>query len=49
VSLLQQTIKDSERILGNDHPSTLSVRANLADMYQGLGQYEEALVLLQCH
>ena len=45
--LLQQTLYDSNRILGPDHPSTLTTRANLAGILQDLGRYEEAAELLQ--
>lgn len=47
LALLHQTLADSERIFGSDHPSTLSVRSNLASMYQSLGRYVEAAALLQ--
>jgi tetratricopeptide (TPR) repeat protein len=45
--LLEQTLAASERILGPDHPSTLSVRANLASAYQEIGRREEAVALLE--
>jgi hypothetical protein len=47
LALLQQTLAASERILGSDHPSTLTVRANLAGVYQQLGRREEALAPMQ--
>src|SRR5260370_29124196 len=45
--LLERTLADSERILGPDHPSTLTVRANLAGVYQQLGRSAQASVLLE--
>ena len=45
--LLQATLLESERILGPDHPSTLSVLANLAGIYQSRGEYDKAEPLLQ--
>jgi DNA-binding SARP family transcriptional activator len=47
VALLEQTLASSERILGPDHPSSLSVRANLAGVYQELGRHQEAVALLE--
>jgi hypothetical protein len=35
LSLLQETLAASERILGPDHPSTLTVRANLEYVLNG--------------
>jgi len=47
VELLQRTLFNSERVLGPDHPSTLTVRTSLASVYRGLGRYSEAVELLQ--
>ncbi len=44
---MQRTLLDSDRVLGAEHPSTLTVRANLASAYQDLGRHEEAVALLQ--
>ncbi|HML52431.1 MAG TPA: TIR domain-containing protein, partial [Propionicimonas sp.] len=46
-SLLQRSLADSERVLGPDHPSTLSTRANLANVYLQLGEPHHAASLLQ--
>ena len=46
-ALLEQSVADSERILGPDHPSTLSARANLANVYLQLGRVQEAAALLE--
>jgi tetratricopeptide (TPR) repeat protein len=45
--LLRQALADSERVLGPDHPSTLSTRANLANVFIQLGRLEEATDLLR--
>ena len=37
----------SERVLGPEHPSTLSSLNNLANLYKNLGQYEQAESLYQ--
>jgi tetratricopeptide (TPR) repeat protein len=47
VESLKRALSDRERILGSDHPSTLTVRANLASAYQQLGQYDRAAELLE--
>jgi tetratricopeptide (TPR) repeat protein len=45
--LLKESLADSERGLGPDHPSTVSTRANLANVYVQLGRTQEAAVLLE--
>ncbi|MEV1049287.1 tetratricopeptide repeat protein, partial [Streptomyces sp. NPDC049916] len=45
--LLQQVVSDSERILGPDHPHTLSSRNNLASSLSDLGEHRQAADLLQ--
>lgn len=47
VAELERSLADSERILGADHPSTLTVRANLAGLYQQTGRSEAAVTMLQ--
>ena len=47
LTLLRQTLSDSERIFGSDDLSTLNVRANLAGTYQNLGRHDEAAALLR--
>ncbi len=44
---LIDSLVDSERVLGPDHPSALSTRANLANVYLQLGRPAEAAALLE--
>ncbi len=37
---------DRERLLGDDHPDTLTARANLAASYQQAGRTSEAIAIL---
>jgi hypothetical protein len=46
-ALLEQTLADSVRVLGPEHPSTLSTRANLANVYLQEGRTTEASLLLE--
>ena len=41
------TLADSERVLGADHPDTLTSRDNLAGAYQAAGLLEEAIPLYE--
>ncbi len=34
ITILKQAVTDSERLLGGDHPDTLTARANLAGLRQ---------------
>ena len=43
IPLYEQTLTDSERILGPDHPDTLGSRNNLAGAYWNDGRRPEAL------
>ena len=45
--LLEQTLAVRERVLGVEHPDTLSSRNNLAMLYQDKGDYDKALPLLE--
>jgi hypothetical protein len=45
--LLERTLADSQRVLGPDHPSTLSTRANLANVFLQQGRLDEASMLLE--
>jgi Tfp pilus assembly protein PilF len=45
--LLETTLTDSVRVLGPDHPSTLSTRANLANVYLQQGRTDQASALLE--
>ena len=47
LKLDQETLEIRERVLGSEHPSTLSSRNGLANTYGALGRYEEALELDQ--
>jgi len=38
ITLHEQTLADRERLLGPDHPDTLSSRDNLASAYQQAGR-----------
>lgn len=40
--LLEQTLRDSERVLGPDHPDTLDSRNNLAGAYESAGDLTRA-------
>jgi hypothetical protein len=40
-------LKDSERILGSDHPDTLIDRQNLARAYESVGRLAEAIALFE--
>jgi hypothetical protein len=43
--LHEQTLADRERVLGADHPQTLTSRDNLADAYRDAGRTAEAITL----
>ena len=47
IILFEQTLADSERILGPDHPDTLDSRNNLASAYQNSGRLEQAIPLFE--
>ena len=47
ITLAQQTLADSERVLNTDHPDTLIARNNLAGAHQSAGQITEAINLHQ--
>jgi tetratricopeptide (TPR) repeat protein len=42
-----QTLADTERVLGPDHPDTLASRNNLAGAYESAGRLEEAIGLYE--
>ena len=42
ITLYEQTLEDSTRILGPHHPRTLSTRKHLANAYLAAGRSEEA-------
>ncbi|WP_333774667.1 tetratricopeptide repeat protein, partial [Streptomyces sp. IBSBF 3136] len=43
----QYVFLESERLLGSEHPSTLTARANLASAYQQAGRTDDAIELLE--
>ena len=47
INLFKQTLADGERILGPDHPDTLTFRNNLARAYQNAGRLDEAIDLFK--
>ena len=47
ITLLGQTVADHERVLGADHPGTLSSRNHLALAYRDAGRTAEAITLLE--
>jgi tetratricopeptide (TPR) repeat protein len=47
IPLFEQTLADSERVLGTDHPRTLALRNNLAGAYETAGRLGEAIPLFE--
>ena len=47
IPLLEQTLTDSQRILGDGHPDTLRSRNNLATAYRAAGRLDDAIPLLE--
>ena len=47
LTLHERTLADRERLLGADHPSTLTSRNNLAMAYRAAGRTAEAVPLLE--
>ncbi|VEG28712.1 tetratricopeptide repeat protein [Actinomyces howellii] len=47
IDLYEQTLTDTQRILGPNHPDTLTTRSNLAYAYQDVGRLDEATDLLE--
>jgi hypothetical protein len=45
IPLFERVLADSERVLGKDHPDTLTPRAGLAVTYQDEGRTPEAISL----
>jgi hypothetical protein len=45
IPLGESVLADRERILGADHPSTLTARANLASSYRSAGRTTDAIPL----
>jgi hypothetical protein len=44
IALHEQNLADQERVLGSDHPDTLTTRGNLAAAYRAAGRTAEAVV-----
>ena len=47
ITLYEQVLPDSIRVLGEDHPNTLASRNNLAYAYESAGRLEEAITLYE--
>jgi tetratricopeptide (TPR) repeat protein len=47
IALFEQVLTDSRRVLGKDHPETLTSRHNLAGAYQSAGQVDQAITLYE--
>ena len=47
IALLEQLLTDSIRVLGEDHPNTLTSRNNLAGAYESAGRLTEAITLYE--
>jgi hypothetical protein len=47
ISLYQATLADRRRVLGDDHPDTLTTCNNLAMAYRSTGQWDQAIPLFQ--
>ncbi len=45
ITLDEQTLASRERVLGPDHPDTLTSRNNLANGYRAVGRYQDAITL----
>ncbi|WP_291463741.1 tetratricopeptide repeat protein, partial [Actinomyces sp.] len=46
-TLYEQVLPDSIRVLGEDHPDTLTSRNNLAGAYESAGRLTEAITLYE--
>jgi cytochrome c-type biogenesis protein CcmH/NrfG len=47
ITLFERVLTDQERILGAEHPSTLTTRNNLAYAYESAGRVGEAITLYE--
>ncbi|MDX3321194.1 tetratricopeptide repeat protein [Streptomyces sp. ME03-5684b] len=47
IPLFEQTLTDRQRVLGTDHPDTLSLRNNLAYAYRTAGDLSRATPLYE--
>jgi tetratricopeptide (TPR) repeat protein len=46
-ALFERTLADRERVLGADHPHTLTSRNNLAGAYESAGRLDQAIPLFE--
>ena len=47
IELYEQVLAERERVLGPDHPDTLTIRNNLAGAYYSVGRFGEAIELFE--
>ncbi|MBU3060830.1 tetratricopeptide repeat protein [Nocardia sp. NEAU-G5] len=47
IPMLQRALTERERVLGGDHPDTLTSRNNLAYTYESAGRLDEAIALFE--
>ena len=47
IELYEQVLAERERVLGPDHPDTLTIRNNLAGAYYSVGRFGEAIELYE--
>ena len=47
IELYEQVLAERERVLGPDHPDTLTIRNNLAGAYKSVGRFGEAIELFE--
>ena len=47
IALYEQVLTDHTRVLGEDHPHTLTLRNNLASAYHAAGRLTEAIMRWQ--
>ena len=47
IPLFEGVVADRRRVLGEDHPDTLTSRNNLAYAYQAAGRHHEAITLFK--
>ncbi len=47
LKLYEYSLEISKKVLGEEHPSTVTTISNLAGIYKAMGEYEKALVLYE--
>ena len=45
--MYERVLADQERVLGPDHPDTLTTRNNLAGAYYSVGRFDDAIELFE--